>query len=586
MAKTHEVKVPDIGDFKDIPVIEILVVPGDKVAAEDPLVSLESDKATMDVPAPTAGTVLEVKVTVGDKVSEGSLILTLEAADGVDEQIADDSAAGAFKAETAPTREPEEEPGRTAQVDSAPARSSGTGAGRREVRVPDIGDFEEIPVIDVLVSPGDIVATEDPLVSLESDKATMDVPAPGPGTVLDVAVKVGDKVSEGSLILTLQSAEAAGTSDDELREQPTADSKEPTPMREHTATSKAEVAVDVAPAAGADPREPAGLSAEMAKNRDGRGSPTSALIERDGGHKAPAHATPAVRRFARTLGVDLARVTGTGRKGRILGDDVSRFVKDALNGSAGTQAAVGSGLPEMPAVDFSKFGPVESRPLSRIRKLTGSNLRRAWLVVPHVTQHDEADITELETFRKSQGEAAKQRSVRLTLLAFLIKASVAALKQYPTFNASLSPAGENLIVKNYWHIGIAVDTSEGLVVPVIRDADRKSLYELAAEMGNVSERARARKLKPDDMQGASFTISSLGGIGGTFFTPIVNAPEVAILGVSRASMKPVWDGTQFQPRLMLPLSLSYDHRVIDGAAGAHFCAHLGHTLSDIRRLLL
>ncbi|MCW5575036.1 MAG: dihydrolipoyllysine-residue acetyltransferase [Burkholderiales bacterium] len=458
-----------------------------------------------------------------------------------------------------------------------------------EVKVPDIGDFKDIPVIEILVSEGDEVSAEDPLVSLESDKATMDVPSPGAGKVLELAVSVGDKVSEGSLLLTLETADAsdAGDAREEQAEaaSPSGDDEKPA-GRDEQSSARPAAGERVGKTAAADPREPAGLSAEMARNREGRGSPTSALAERGEGQKALSHATPTVRRFARELGVDLAKVTGTGRKGRILSDDVTRYVKEALSSTAAAPAASGIGMPEMPAVDFSKFGPVETRALSRIKKLTGTNLRRAWLVVPHVTQHDEADITELEAFRKSQAEDAKQRGVRLTMLAFLIKASVAALKQYPTFNASLDPAGENLIIKNYWHIGIAVDTSEGLVVPVIRDADRKSLYELAAEMGEISERARSRKLKPDDMQGASFTISSLGGIGGTFFTPIVNAPEVAILGVSRSSMKPVWDGKQFQPRLMLPLSLSYDHRVRDGAAGAHFCAHLGRTLSDIRRLLL
>ena len=531
-----EVRVPDIGDFQDVPVIEVMVSPGDVVQQEDSLITLESDKASMDVPAPGPGTVQEVRVAVGDTVSEGALILLLESATG----------ASAAVPEPAPVEAP---PAPPPAADAEPALV--------EVHVPDIGDFSDVPVIEVMVSAGDTLNTDDPVVTLESDKASMDVPTPFAGRVDSVHVKVGDQVSEGSLLITMRAA--AGTS--------------PAPP-EVTLSDDPELAVAV-------PEQAPAAETPAAS----RPSPTAALAaEETSVSGSRSHASPAIRRLARELGVELGRVKGTGRKGRILKDDLKRFVKQEL--TKPEPVASGSAIPQMPAVDFSKFGPVEAQPLSRIKKLSGANLHRAWLVVPHVTQHDEADITELEAFRKSQGEQAKQRGVRLTLLAFLMKAAVGALKEFPNFNASLSPSGEELILKRYFHIGIAVDTPDGLVVPVIRNVDTKTVYELAEELGAVSAKARDGKLTMTDLQGGCFSISSLGGIGGTAFTPIVNAPEVAILGGSRSSLKPVYMDGEFKPRLLLPLSLSYDHRVIDGAAAARFCGYIAALLSDIRRMLL
>jgi pyruvate dehydrogenase E2 component (dihydrolipoamide acetyltransferase) len=429
-----------------------------------------------------------------------------------------------------------------------------------EVKVPDIGDFKDIPVIEVLVKPGDSIKAEDPLISLESDKATMEVPSPAAGVVKELKLKVGDRVSEGTLVLTLE-AQAA---------QPVAAAP--------AATARA--AAPQAPQTAAPPPAPRAAAAPVS-------SPTAALEPHDEADSGRVHASPSVRHFARELGVDLLKVTGSGPKNRIVREDVQAFVKTELARSRGAAGGgLGFNLPPMPQVDFAKFGRVQMQPLSRIKKLSGANLHRNWLSIPHITQHDEADITELEAFRKSQADQAKKDGIRFTLLAFLIKAVVVALKQYPNFNASLSADGENLILKQYFHIGVAVDTPLGLVVPVIRDADAKGLLELAKELGAVSARMRDGKINPVDLQGGCFSISSLGGLGGTLFTPIINAPEVAILGVGRSVTKPVWDGKQFAPRLMLPLSLSYDHRVIDGAQGARFIAFLSSVLADIRRLVL
>jgi len=414
-----------------------------------------------------------------------------------------------------------------------------------EVTVPDIGDFKNVPIVEIHVKEGDPVNTDDPLVSLESDKATMDVPAPSGGTVEKVLVKVGDKVSQGTAILTLRGSEGAITQPPSLLSQ-----QEP-------ATA---------------PPQPAAPP------------PTTAAAPSAAG-PGDAHASPGVRRLARELGVDLAKLRGTGEKGRITKDDVLAFLKGPADTSPAA-APTGSGIPEIPAQDFSKFGPIETRPLSRIKRLSGPHLHRAWLNIPHVTQQDEADITELEAYRKELDAAAKDNGYRVTLLAFLLKASVLCLKQFPEFNSSLSPEKDALIFKRYYHLGIAVDTPDGLVVPVIRDVDRKGIVELSREMGAISKKARDGKLAAADMQGATFTISSLGGIGGTAFTPIVSAPEVAILGVVRSKTAPVWNGTEFVPRLMLPVSLSYDHRVIDGALGARFARQLCHVLEDVRRLVL
>jgi pyruvate dehydrogenase E2 component (dihydrolipoamide acetyltransferase) len=434
----------------------------------------------------------------------------------------------------------------------------------QEVRIPDIGDFKDVPVIEVLVKPGDLVKTEDPLITLESDKATMDVPSPAAGTVKEVKVKVGDKVSEGTLVLTLEAA-------------PAQEAARPPKAAPH-ASAQNEAPP---PAAAPPPRE----SAPVAPLREPPLAAPEAPppVDKAGFHKA--HASPAVRSFARELGVDLSRVKGSGPKGRILKEDVQAFVKQALTRPA-AGAGFGFGLPEWPQVDFSKFGPVDIRPLSRIKKISGANLHRNWVAIPHVTQHEEADITELEAFRKQMAEEAQKDGVRLTLLAFLLKALVAALKKYPEFNSSLTAEGDALVLKGYYHIGVAVDTPEGLVVPVIRDVDRKGVLALARELAEVSARAREKKLSLADMQGGTFSISSLGGIGGTAFTPIINAPEVAILGVSRSVWRPVYRDGQFVPRLLLPLSLSYDHRVIDGAAAARFITTLAEVLSDIRRLVL
>jgi pyruvate dehydrogenase E2 component (dihydrolipoamide acetyltransferase) len=437
-----------------------------------------------------------------------------------------------------------------------------------EVKVPDIGDYKNIPVIEVLVKPGDTVSAEDSLITLESDKATMEVPAPAGGVVKELKVKVGDKVSEGVLVMTLEAQDAST----QPVQQPAPAASSPAP-----APAKSVGTAEPATRAQAQAPEPAPAS---------RGASAAAQAEIDTG-VAKAHASPAVRRVAREFGVDLARVKGSGPKNRILKEDVQTFVKAELSkphGEAG--GGLGFNLPPLTPVDFGKFGDVESLPLPRIKKLSGAFLHRNWLSIPHITQHDEADITELEAFRKSQADEAKKSGLKITMLGFLMKAAVVALKQHPEFNASLSTDGESLILKKYFHIGIAVDTPNGLVVPVIRDVDKKGLLEIAAALGEVSGRMRAGKISPTDLQGGCFSISSLGGLGGSMFTPIINAPEVAILGVGRAVMKPVWNGKDFAPRLMLPLSLSYDHRVIDGAQGARFISFLGSVLSDIRRLVL
>jgi pyruvate dehydrogenase E2 component (dihydrolipoamide acetyltransferase) len=428
-----------------------------------------------------------------------------------------------------------------------------------EVKVPDIGDFKNIPVIEVLVKPGDAVRAEDPLVTLESDKATMEVPSPAAGVVKEIKLKVGDKVSEGALVLLLEGGEA-------------------------TAAAPAEPAPSAAPPVAAPVERPVPVAAP-AEHKPAPAPVVTQPIDEAGFGKS--HASPSIRRFARELGVDLSRVTGNGPKGRVLKEDVQAYVKTELAKPRGEDGSgLGFNLPPMQPVDFAKFGPVTEQPLSRIKKLSGGFLHRNWVSIPHVTQHDEADITELEAFRKAQADEAKKSGIKFTMLGFLMKAAVVALKQFPEFNASLSADGEKLILKNYFHIGVAVDTPNGLVVPVIRDVDKKGLLEIAKELGEVSTRMRAGKIGPADLQGGCFSISSLGGIGGSHFTPIINAPEVAILGVGKSTMKPVWDGKTFVPRLMLPLSLSYDHRVIDGALGARFSSYLTTVLSDIRRLVL
>lgn len=442
-------------------------------------------------------------------------------------------------------------------------------ASAKEVLVPDIGDFKDVDVIEVLVAAGEHIDAEDPLITLESDKATIDVPSPHSGVVKELKIEVGDKVSEGSPILTMELASETAEAE------PVAAA--PPAQKEAAAREEAASAIEATP-----PTAPTAAPAPPAAQRP---SPTAAMIDVDEVVFRKAHASPAVRRFARELGVAISKVKGSGPKQRILKEDVQSYVKDQLARPAAAPA-MGFAIPEMPEVDFSKFGEVELQPLSRIKKISGPNVHRSWVVIPHVTQHDEADITELEAFRQELKEEAKERGIRLTPFAFLMKASVTALKEYPQFNASLDASGENLIVKKYYHIGVAVDTPDGLVVPVIRDVDHKGILDLASELGKVSARARDKKLTPADLQGGCFTISSLGGISGTAFTPIVNAPEVAILGVSRSRMQPVYRNGEFVPRLMLPLSLSYDHRVIDGAQAARFTGYLSLVLKDVRRLLL
>jgi pyruvate dehydrogenase E2 component (dihydrolipoamide acetyltransferase) len=418
-----------------------------------------------------------------------------------------------------------------------------------EVKVPDIGDFTDVPIIDIHVKVGDAVNAEDPLITLESDKATMDVPAPSAGTVHQLLVKVGDRVSEGTPIVRL-----AGNEEGAMR-QPTSLLPQQEPATAATAPALAPIA----------PAVPVGAQTDF----------------------SGVHAGPSVRRIAREMGVELTKVTGTGEKGRISKDDIMAFLRGPAPAPAGVPAApAGAGIPEIPAQDFSKFGPIETKPLSRIKRLSGPFLHRSWLNVPHVTQNDEADITETDAYRKELDTAGKEKGYRVTLLVFLIKASVSALKQHPEFNASLSPEKDTLIYKRYYNIGVAVDTPDGLVVPVVKDADRKGILEISQELGAISKKARDGKLSPTDMAGGSFTISSLGGIGGTAFTPIVNAPEVAILGVMRSKMAPVWDGNEFKPRLMLPVCVSYDHRVIDGALAARFARHLCQVLEDVRRIML
>ncbi len=446
-----------------------------------------------------------------------------------------------------------------------------------EVKVPDIGDFKDVPIIEIHVKPGDAVNAEDPLVTLESDKATMDVPSPQSGTVEELLVKIGDRVAEGTPVLRLQGTEQGALT------QPTS------LLAQQEPEQPSQQAPAAAAAAAAPAPVPAATVAGQSAASQGGGVPaTGGGMLSSITDFAQVHASPGVRRAARELGVDLTQVKGTGEKSRITKEDVLAFLRGPGTASPAAAAAPasGSGIPEIPAQDFSKFGPIEQKPLSRIKRLSGPHLHRAWLNIPHVTQNDEADITDIDKYRKELDTAAKEKGYRVTLLAFLLKASASCLRQFPEFNSSLSPEKDALIYKKYYNIGIAVDTPDGLVVPVIKDVDRKGIHELSREMGEISKKARDGKLQSGDMQGATFTISSLGGIGGTSFTPIVNAPEVAILGVVRSKMAPVWNGTEFKPRNMLPISLSYDHRVIDGALGARFARQLCHVLEDVRRLVL
>ncbi|MFO1329381.1 MAG: dihydrolipoyllysine-residue acetyltransferase [Rubrivivax sp.] len=540
-----EVKVPDIGDFKDVAVIELLVKPGDTVAAEQSLLTVESDKASMEIPSSHAGVVKALKVALGDKVNEGSVIATLEVA-------------GAEAAAPAPAAAPAAAAPAPVAAAPAPAASAGS-AGPVEVLVPDIGDFAEVTVIEVLVKPGDAVKVEQSLITVESDKASMEIPSSHAGVVQELKVKLGDKVSKGSVVLVLQGSAAAAA---------------PVAAPTRAAPAAAAPAAVPAPAAALPAHAPTTVSAAL------------------------PHASPSIRKLARELGVPLDEVKGSGPKGRITQDDLQGFVKQVMSGSvqtaaqkakapAAAPAASGGSLPGLlpwPQVDFAKFGPVERRDLSRIKKISGANLHRNWVMIPHVTNHDDCDITDLEAFRVQLNKENEKSGIKVTMLAFMIKAAVATLKRFPEFNASLD--GEQLVLKNYFHIGFAADTPNGLVVPVIKDADRKGILQISQEMSELAKKARDGKLSPADMSGGCFSISSLGGIGGRYFTPIINAPEVAIMGVCKSSLEPRWDGKAFQPRLMLPLSLSWDHRVIDGAAAARFNAYFGSLMTDFRRIAL
>ena len=533
---TQEVTVPDIGD-DEVEVTEIMVAVGDTVEEEQSLLSVEGDKASMEVPAPMAGTVKEIKIATGDKVKTGSLIFVFETASSGSEAPA---------AESAP-------------AEAAPAAAA---SSTKEVNVPDIGG-DEVEVTEVMVAVGDKVEEDQSILNVEGDKASMEVPAPFAGTVKEIKVAAGDKVSTGSLIFVFEVAGSA-------------------PAAAAPAPAKAEAAPAPAPAAKAPAAE----------------KPASAPASNEGfaDNKAYAHASPVVRRLAREFGINLANVKGTGRKNRVVKEDVQNYVKDLVKKVESGQLSAGKGnagggelgLIPWPKVDFAKFGEIEEKKLSRIQKLSGANLHRNWVQIPHVTQFDEADITSLEAFRKEQNALAEKKKlgVKITPLVFVMKAAAKALAEFPTFNSSLSEDGESLILKKYINIGVAVDTPNGLVVPVFKDVDKKGIIELSRELMDISKKARDGKLTSSDMQGGCFTISSLGGIGGTAFTPIVNAPEVAILGVSKSEMKPKWNGKEFEPKLMVPLSMSYDHRVIDGALAARFTVTLASYMSDIRQLVM
>lgn len=531
------VNVPDLGGDTDVEVIEILVAEGDEISKEDGLVTLESDKAAMDVPSPAAGKVKAIKLKVGDKVNEGTLILELETAGGE---------AGASDQDSDSAASAEEKP---AAKTEAPAAS-----GKPElmaVKVPDLGGESDVEIIEILVSEGDKVSKEGGLITLESDKAAMDVPSPADGIVKSIKVKVGDKVSEGSHIIDLETEGAA-----------------PEPAADKPAAEKPAAAKTAAPAPAKTQSAPA--------------------AQADSGSSAGAdvYAGPAVRKMARELGVDLTKVTGTGSRGRIVKEDVDAYVKGILQGGGAAQATAGAGLPGIPDIDFSQFGEIEEVEMSKLHRVTAQNMQRNWLNVPHVTQFDEADVTELEEFRSEQKALAEKKGIKLTPLPFIVKACARALQEHPQFNVSLHSSGTKLIQKKYVHIGVAVATPAGLMVPVVKNVDRKTIWEIAAEIAELGAKAKDRKLTKDDMQGACFTVSSLGNLGGTAFTPIVNAPEVAILGVSKASIKPVYMNNEFVPRTMLPFALSYDHRAVNGVDGGMFCNTLATLLNDIRLLAL
>ena len=544
MAELIEIKVPDIGDFDEVEIIEVLVAEGDSVEVNQDIITLESDKAAMEIPSPADGVIKELKVAVGQKVKQGDVIALAEAASTTTTQ----APAPVKSAPAAPA---------TPTPEAAPEMAA--AGGLIDIKVPDIGDFDEVEIIEVLVSEGDSVDVNQDIITLESDKAAMEIPSPVAGTVKQLKVAVGDKVKQGDVIAIAETSAVLSTP------LPAAETIPVSSGKETAATIVAEALSKPAPEIEPEPE----LAPFAPDSKSG--------IKQ-------AHASPSVRQFARELGVVLSQVGGTGVKGRITKQDVQGFVKQKLNAPAATIG--GSAIPPVPVVNFEKFGEIESVELPRIKKISGKHLHACWLNIPHVTQFDEADITELEQFRKANKESAAKQGVNLTPLVFIMKAVVASLKVYPELNASLSEDKEHLIIKSYYNIGVAVDTPNGLMVPVIKDVDKKGFLELAGELGEISARARDGALTAKDLQGGTFSISSLGGIGGSFFTPIVNAPEVAILGIGRHKMQPVWNGKEFEPKLMLPLSVSYDHRVVDGALGARFTTHLNHMLSDIRKVLL
>ncbi len=567
-----DIKVPDIGDFDEVGVIELLVKVGDTVKAEQSLITVESDKASMEIPSSHAGVIKELKVALGDKVKEGSVIAVIEAAGA--------SAAAAPAAAPAPAPVAASAAAPVAAPVPAAAAPAPAASGRIEVRVPDIGDFKDVAVIELLVKPGDSIKVEQSLFTVESDKASMEIPSPAAGVLKELKVKIGDTVNIGDLVAIMEGAVPASTA----------------PIPPGTPT------LDL-PAAQSEPDTPTPrhLPVEEAKPLSDGGAPAAAPVAPPHAPGAPTlglpHASPSVRKFARELGVPLDEVKGSGPKGRITQDDIQNFTKQVMSGATQTRAiaakapaaasggsGVGLDLLPWPKVDFTKFGPVERKDLSRIKKISGANLHRNWVVIPHVTNHDDADITDLEAFRVQFNKENEKSGVKVTMLAFMIKAAVAALKKFPEFNSSLD--GDQLVMKNYFHIGFAADTPNGLVVPVIRDADKKGIVQISQEMGELAKKARDGKLGPADMTGGCFSISSLGGIGGRYFTPIINAPEVAIMGVCKSSLEPKWDGKQFAPRLMLPLSLSWDHRVIDGAAAARFNVYFASLLADFRRIVM
>src|SRR5690554_4573222 len=552
----QEIKVPDLGGADEVEIIDVLVSVGDSVEAEDSILTVETDKASVDLPSPGAGKITKLSVKVGDKVKEGDVVAMMDAGGASDDDTGDEPE---DKAESEASSEAQPEP-----EESKPAPKKKTGGSRKEtVLVPPLDGMEDVPVIEINVAEGDTIEVDGPLVTVESDKASMEIPSPYAGKVVKILVAEGDKLSEGDKLLELTVADDGNEEDEDGEvesEAPAADSGEdskPEPKAEKQSQKEPE-----------------------AQSQSSTYEPPSP--------GAKVHAGPAVRKLARELGADMTRIKGSGPKSRILKDDVNNYVKHQLQqtqqGSMGT--ASGSGIPAVKLPDFSKFGDIEKEPMSRMMAVTATNMQRSWLNVPHVTQFEDADITDMEAFRKSQKTAGEKKGVKMTPLPFILKACATALAELPQFNVSLDLERKEVVRKKYIHIGIAVDTPNGLMVPVIRDVDQKGLWDLAAESAELAQKARDRELKPAEMQGACFTITSLGGIGGTAFTPIVNTPEVAILGVSRAAMKPVWDGGEFQPRLMLPLSLSYDHRAVNGADAARFTSLLSQLLGDIRTLLL